>query len=214
MSLVDVPYLSRTPVIWKVSALLASKHLHNAANWKITSSGDDDSHHRIQDHAVDSLGEEVGHMVVYHGHSRMGLEEGSHDGKDHRNHHGAVVDSHQLGHELAVEIGSGHGHHHSNPDGEVESYHGSHGGYIHEVRGDRSHHSLCDLQANEIWGGSHEGYPAGSIYCQNKTCGCEGPQLTSATHVTRTPLNSRPSSFSTAVFRSAAVSNSTKLLSR
>ena len=36
--------------------------------------------------------------------------------------------------------------------------------------------------------------------------------LTSATQVTRAPLNSRPSSFSTAVLRSAAVSNSTKLL--
>lgn len=35
--------------------------------------------------------------------------------------------------------------------------------------------------------------------------------LTSATQVTRLPLNSRPSSFSTAVLKSAAVSNSTKL---
>lgn len=35
--------------------------------------------------------------------------------------------------------------------------------------------------------------------------------LTSAVQVTRAPLNSRPSSFSTAVLRSAAVSNSTKL---
>jgi hypothetical protein len=35
--------------------------------------------------------------------------------------------------------------------------------------------------------------------------------LTSAMQVTRTPLNSSPSSFSTALLRSAAVSNSTKL---
>lgn len=39
-----------------------------------------------------------------------------------------------------------------------------------------------------------------------------GARLTSAMHWTRFPLNSRPSSFSTAVRRSAAVSNSTKLL--
>jgi hypothetical protein len=40
--------------------------------------------------------------------------------------------------------------------------------------------------------------------------GTEGSR-TLATQVTRTFLNSRPSSFSTAVLRSAAVSNSTKL---
>jgi hypothetical protein len=40
---------------------------------------------------------------------------------------------------------------------------------------------------------------------------CTGEVLTSATQLTREPLNSRPSSLSMAVFRSAAVSNSTNL---
>jgi hypothetical protein len=37
-------------------------------------------------------------------------------------------------------------------------------------------------------------------------------KLTSGVQVTRAPLNSRPSSLSTAVFRSAALSNSTNLI--
>lgn len=56
--------------------------------------------------------------------------------------------------------------------------------------------------------GSGEGYEnAGMPGTGSRLMG----RLTSATQVTRDPLNSRWSSFSTAVFRSAAVSNSTNL---
>jgi hypothetical protein len=80
------------------------------------------------------------------------------------------------------------------------------------VHGGRSHRQgrIGEGQENGSELG-HGEYPVGSVL----SAGIKntwGMLHTSATQVTRTPLNSRPSSFSTAVLRSAAVSNSTKLL--
>lgn len=70
-------------------------------------------------------------------------------------------------------------------------------------------------QASEI--GHVPEYRAGSVFLVSILQKAEGnieEKPTLATQVTRASLNSRPSRASTAFFRSAAVSNSTKLKDR
>ena len=138
---------------------------------------------------------------------------GSRDDKDHRSHCGAGVGSHQSEDEPLGENGhSVHDHRHSSHGGAGFYHDNRHGEEnIHGLaRGDRSHLDKVGEQGNES-GLGREGYPVGSVTV-SRFQAKEGVAQTSATQVTRTPLNSRPSSFSTAVLRSAAVSNSTKLL--
>jgi hypothetical protein len=136
-----------------------------------------------------------------------------HDDKDPRTGH-AGVDNHQWDHELLEENGIGHDHHHNSHDG-VGFYHDNHHDEdcIHETGHDDHNHPR--RRAGEAWaigiGLGHGGHQVESVEVSGQHLGRrEVP--TSATQVTRAPLNSRPSSFSTAVLRSAAVSNSTKLL--
>jgi hypothetical protein len=143
------------------------------------------------------------------------VREGNHERGIHPRSLGVVVDSRQRVRELVegngriyhdlrsihVEVGFCHGKHHD----EGCSHHV-------EVHGDHSHHfHMDDGQESESELGHPEVRQAGSGGV--RTCKVKEFEIfTSATQVTRAPLNSRPSSFSTAVLKSAAVSNSTKLL--
>lgn len=125
--------------------------------------------------------------------------------------HGAEAnDSHLLSglHSTrAAEAGCAHGTRHDNHRGE---------GYIHEVGRvgcSRSQAGKGDGESasgrGHLW--AHQAESAGILANRIERAGGRADGHTLATQVTRVFLNSRPSSFSTAVLRSAAVSNSTKL---
>ena len=147
-------------------------------------------------------------------HSCMGpVVVGSRDGTGHRMDHGVVAGSHRLGHEHVV--GSVHSGGHRSNHGVVGCDHGirvenscavvGHGGRSHPL----------GMEHGVLENGNGHGrveYLAGSSRLVSSwSWRVSWIKLTSATQVTRAPLNSLPSSLSTAVLKSAALSNSTKL---
>lgn len=190
-----------------------------------THEGTDHGDIRHRDGAEEGVGslDEGGRRA---GHWRKGRgEAGSRGGKGHRS---GPVEAGEGNHPWAVEggIDSGAGHRSSRDGG---SYHGirrgSHADYIlgAEARGGRSHPwegEVVGNQGTETDRGNHFGEclvgSRGQVNVRAKAPGLvngmDGRMTrTSAIQVTGLPLNSRLSSFSTAVFRSDAVSNSTKL---
>lgn len=138
---------------------------------------------------------------AHHAHRdrRMGgVVEGSHLAEDEEE---SVDRSHH-------EIRSNRGDHRESARGNLEDC------SLEVGRGDRSPHPEDRRHDGEGFGsGTGHGLDAlpvsrGNV---NKSALLEVTKLTSATHLTVEPLNSRLSSLSTAVLRSVAVSNSTKL---
>lgn len=180
-----------------------------------------DVHLRSQHNGVHGQGSRVEvhglpHKVCHHrGRSNRDQDrEDNHERGTHLRSLDEVGGNHQAVRELVVEsdhicldLRSNHG--------EEDFYHGKHrdGDCSHEeVHGDHNHHHhMGGDQEIENERVNHEEYLAESEGVR-RDWSTSFLLLTSATQVTRAPLNSRPSSFSTAVFKSAAVSNSTKLL--